>query len=43
MLYGYCYFTRPNVAADFLYGEGLLSGETEAVVESWKAVVKVKA
>ena len=30
-------------AADFLYGEGLLSGETEAVVESWKAVVKVKA
>lgn len=30
-------------AADFLYGEGLLSGETEAVVESWKASVKVKA
>lgn len=30
-------------AADFLSGEGLLSGETEAVVESWKAVVKVKA
>lgn len=30
-------------AADFLAGEGLLSGDTEAVVESWKASVKVKA
>lgn len=30
-------------AADFLAAEGLLSGETEAVVESWKATVKVKA
>lgn len=30
-------------AADFLSAEGLLSGETEAVVESWMATVKVKA
>lgn len=30
-------------AADFLSAEGLLSGETEAVVHSWKATTKVKA